>query len=290
MKKVIVIAIISLALGFSSCAKDWYETAAFYQIYPQTFFDDDGKGTGTLSGINKKLDYLKELGIDCLWLTPIFKSSFNAFGYDITDYKAIDTRYGNNETFKTLIDAVHQKGMKIIVDFVPNHCGAAHEFFQKSILKEDDYDDWFVWTDHINDEDLEKPTNWQKMFDVPGSAWTKVDGRENEFYYAKYSPNMPDFNLRNVKVLAYLQSVMEYWLDFGVDGFRVDAISHGVEKDKDSVGAYPNEPRNEEVTDPKDLEYLDHIYTQDQPELFNIIYDWRKFLNEYQEKNKGSTR
>lgn len=293
MRAVIRIAVVCLTLGFSSCAKDWYETAAFYQIYPQTFFDDSGSGSGTLSGINKKLDYLKDLGIDCLWLTPIFKSSFNAYGYDITDYKDIDARYGTNDTFKALIDAVHAKGMKIIVDFVPNHCGIAHEFFQKSVKKVEGYDDWFVWSDTINNEadsTLNKPSNWQAIGGEPGSAWTKHEIRSDEFYYAQFSPNMPDFNMRKPEVIAYLQSVMEYWLDYDLDGFRVDAISHGIEVEKDSVGKYPNEPRNPAITDKNNFDYLEHKYTQDQPELFEIIYDWRKFLNEYATAKKTSSK
>jgi alpha-glucosidase len=289
MKTVIVLTVLAIALRLTAGAKDWYETAAFYQIYPQTFFDDSGSGTGTLSGINKKLDYLKDLGIDCLWLTPIFKSSFNAYGYDITDYQDIDPRYGNKTTFKALIDAVHDKGMKIIVDFVPNHCGEAHEFFQKSINKEEDFDDWFLWSDQINDSDTGKPSNWQRIGGEPGTGWTKNEIR-NEFYYAQFSSNMPDFNLRNFKVLAYLKGVMEFWLKFDLDGFRIDAISHGIEVEKDSVGKYPNEPVNEGVTDPSDFGYLKHIHTQDQPELFAIIYAWRKFLNDFKEEHKSDTR
>jgi alpha-glucosidase len=288
MKTVPVISILSLFFVLSS-AKDWYETAAFYQIYPQTFFDDGKSGTGTFSGIHEKLDYLKDLGIDCLWLTPVFKSSFNAYGYDITDYKDLDPRYGNQTTFKALIDAVHERKMKIIVDFVPNHCGEAHEFFQKSIKKEDGYDDWFLWSNVINDPAREKPTNWQQIGGGPGTGWTKPEGRD-EFYYAQFHPNMPDFNLRNQKVVDYLKSVMDFWLNLNIDGFRIDAISHGVEADKDKGGKYPNEPVVSGVTNPEDFSYLEHKYTQDQPELFEIIYDWRKFLNDYQTKNSGDVR
>lgn len=287
--KALAIVTLFLALALSSAAKEWYETAAFYQIYPQTFMDDVGSGTGTFSGIHSKLDYLQELGIDCLWLNPIFKSSFYAFGYDITDYKDLDPRYGNMTNFKALIDAVHERKMKIIVDFVPNHCGEAHEFFQKSIKKEDGYDDWFLWSNVINDQESGKPTNWQVMGGRPGSGWTKSEAR-NEFYYAQFSPVMPDFNMRNKEVLDYLKSVMDFWLKLGIDGFRIDAISHGIEADKDSTGKYPNEPRIPEVTDPESFGYLDHIYTQDQPELFEIVYDWRKFLNEYQKNNSGDAR
>lgn len=290
MKQVVVIALIGLAVGLSVEAKEWYETAAFYQIYPQSFYDGGGgfNGTGSLNGIKAKLDYIKDLGIDCIWLTPIFQSSFNAFGYDITNYKDIDPRYGDFFDFESLIQAVHQKGMKIIVDFVPNHCGVAHDFFQKSIRKEENYTDWFLWSKEIGYEG--KPSNWQWMGGEPGSAWTKPEGRD-EFYYAQFHPNMPDFNLRNPKVLEYLQGVMKFWLDLKIDGFRVDAISHGIEVKPDNVtNIYPNEARNEAVTVPTEFGYLHHNLTQDQPELFEIIYNWRKFLNDYSAESKSEAR
>lgn len=293
MKQIVVIAFIGLAaVGLSVESKDWYETASFYQIYPISFFDGGGgfNGTGSLKGIEAKLDYIKELGIDCLWLTPIFKSSFNAFGYDITDYEDIDPRYGKKDDFVSLIKAVHSKGMKIIVDFVPNHCGVAHEFFQKSVSKDSTYDDWFLWSNVIGYED-NKPSNWQSMGGPPGSAWTKPDGRD-DFYYARFHPNMPDLNLRNPDVLTYLKSVMKFWLDLDVDGFRIDAISYGIETKPDQTGLYPNEAINTIIEDalPENIEYLYHNLTQDQPELFDLIYEWRKFLDDYSAEKKSDAR
>lgn len=290
MNQIVVIVLLGLAVSVKVEAKEWYETAAFYQIYPQSFYDGGGgyNGTGSLKGIQAKLDYLKDLGIDCLWLTPIFQSSFRAFGYDITNYEDIDPRYGGKEDFVALIKAVHAKGMKIIVDFVPNHCGIDHEFFKKSIAKDENYIDWFLWSNTLGYDD--KPSNWQWMGGEPGSAWTKQEGRD-EFYYAQFHPNMPDFNLRNTEVLKYLQSVMEFWLDVGVDGFRVDAISHGIEVKPDPItNIYPNEALSGVETDPSNFDYLHHNLTQDQPELFDIIYAWRDFLNEYATKNKGEAR
>lgn len=295
-----ILLILGLAVALSSCAKDWYETAAFYQIYPQTFFDGGGgyNGTGSLKGIEAKLDYIKDLGIDCLWLTPIFKSTFNAYGYDITDYMDIDPRYGTKEDFSQLIKAVHNKEMKIIVDFVPNHCGKAHEFFEKSESKDGQYDDWFVWTDKIGwrdeadgEEAVEKPSNWQRIGDGPGTGWTKSEKRK-EFYYGQFGPNMPDLNLRNPEVNNYLKDVMEFWLDMGIDGFRIDAISHGIEVEPDeTTKVYPNEAvREPKIDDKKDFDYLIHNLTQDQPELFEIIYDWRKFLDEYQTAKKSDVK
>ena len=296
MRQVFVIIFLAVFVGLSS-TKEWYETAAFYQIYPQSFYDDgSGKsGTGTFKGIQSKLDYLRDLGIDCLWLTPIFQSSFNSYGYDITDYKAIDPRYGSLEDFENLIKAVHEKGMKIIVDFVPNHCGVEHPFFKKSVEKDPFYKDWFVWTDKINyretvgDREVVAPTNWQSIGGEPGSAWTKSDER-NEFYYAQFNHNMPDFNLRNEEVKKYLKEVMTFWLDRELDGFRVDAISHGVEVKPDSEGKYPNEERNLNENKRNSFDYLIHSYTQDQPELFDIIYDWRQFLNSYQKEKKTNAK
>lgn len=294
MKQATVALIFGLALSLSADAKEWYETAAFYQIYPQSFFDGGGggkPGTGTLKGIEAKLDYIEDLGIDCLWLTPIFESSFQAYGYDITDYKKIDPRYGSAEDFSQLVTAVHARGMKIIVDFVPNHCGAEHEFFKKSVAKEGGFDDWFVWTNVIGNAELKKPSNWQRIGGGPGTAWTKIDGRD-DFFYAQFSPNMPDLNLRNKKVLEYLEEVMKFWLDAGVDGFRIDAISHGIEALPDADGTYADEERNPEVSDenPEDFDFLNHTLTQDQTELFDIVYDWRKFLNDYQTNKKGEAR
>lgn len=284
MKQVIIL----LGLLVVLCsAKEWYETASFYQIYPQTFYDGGGgtSGTGSLKGITKKLDYIRDLGIDCIWLTPIFQSSFEAFGYDITDYKEIDPRYGSMDDFNELVEAVHNRSMKIIVDFVPNHCGANHEFFRKSVEKNEEYKDWFVWTDKINYRDGEgvgavaKPSNWQQMGGGLGSAWTLSDDRQ-EYYYHQFGPNMPDLNLRNDKVKTYLTGVMDFWLNLGIDGFRIDAISHGFEVSPGADGNYPNEAVNPEGSfDKTDPRYLIHNYTQDQPELFELIYEWRKHLN-----------
>lgn len=284
--------IIALGLAVSvvpSEAKEWYETAAFYQIYPQSFYDGGGgfEGTGTLRGIKEKLGYIKSLGVDCLWLTPIFESTFNAYGYDITNYTGIDPRYGSFEDFKDLVKAIHDEGMKIIVDFVPNHCGKDHAFFKKSVKKEENYDDWFVWTNLTGYDG--KPSNWQRIGGEPGSAWNK-DEERNEFYYAQFSGNMPDLNLRNVKVLEYFDDVLKFWLDIDIDGFRIDAISHGIEVlPKD--GKYEDEAVNESVVDPKDFGHLIHNLTQDQPELFSdVIKRWRKLLDDYQKDKKGAAR
>lgn len=291
MKKLVLLALCAVVVSVS--AKDWWETASFYQIYPQTFLDSGvGKdGTGDFAGIEKKLDYLKNLGIDALWLTPIFESSYAAFGYDITNYEEVDTRYGSRDDFKKLVTAVHAKGMKIIVDFVPNHCGINNEFFQKFLAEEDPYKNWFIKSDRIGNPVLGKPSNWQAIGGPPGSAWNKIDGKE-EFYYAQFNGNMPDLNFREEAVRTYFEKVMTTWLDFGLDGFRIDAISHGYEAEKNGSDYYPDEPKNDDYkgTDESNFDFLQHIHTQDQPELFELVYNWRAFLDKYQADKKTEAK
>jgi alpha-glucosidase len=261
---------------------DWYKTASFYQIYPQTFLDGGGgdrEGFGTFRGIQQKIPYFKELGIDCLWLTPVFKSSYNAFGYDITDYEDIDTRYGTKDDFRSLVNAVHANGLKIIVDFVPNHCSSDHEFFRKSSQKNAQYDNWFVWADGKGDAKNDPPSNWQKIGGGLSSAWNRHANR-SEFYYAQFNDNMPDLNLREPQVQDYWKQFLRLWLDFGLDGFRIDAISHGIEF-VFANGTRPDEDIVAGVESEFSFDYLNHTYTQDQPELFELVYDWRDVLDEY---------
>lgn len=288
MKQVAILILLGLV---AVEAAKWYETAAFYQIYPQSFYDDGSgnkAGTGTLKGILSKLDHFEYLGIDALWLTPIFKSStlFSAYGYDITDYTDIDPRYGSLDDFEALIKAVHAKNMKIIVDFVPNHCGFEHEYFTKSINKEEVYKDWFVWTNETNYSNgtNDMPSNWQRIGGKPGSGW-HFDETRKEFFYSQFYHNMPDLNLRHDKVREYLQGVMKFWLDKGIDGFRIDAISHGFESEPNKeTGKYTDEVVNAAVEDPEDFGHLIHSETQDRPELFEMIYEWREFLDGFTDK------
>ena len=284
MKFLIISILVALATAESD---DWYKTASFYQIYPQTFFDGGGGnrgGYGTLKGVEAKLDYIKSLGIDCIWMTPIFETTYNSFGYDITNYEEIDARFGSKEIFKQLVDAVHAKGMKIIVDFVPNHCGYEHEFFKKSVLKDSEYENWFVWSDGKGTNKSQPPSNWQRIGKGPGSGWN-YNLKRDQWFYAVFSDHMPDLNLREPKVIAYWEKFLKLWLDFGLDGFRVDAISHGFEKVL-ANGTYPDEEINQEVSNQDDFSYLQHTNTLDQPELFDLIYNWRGIFNSY----NGSTR
>ncbi|KAG5669118.1 hypothetical protein PVAND_017014 [Polypedilum vanderplanki] len=266
---------------------DWYKTASFYQIYPQTFYDGGGgdrEGFGTFKGIQQKIPYLKELGIDCIWLTPIFKTAYRSFGYDITDYEDIETRYGTKQDFKNLIDEIHNNNMKIIVDFVPNHCSFEHEFFKKSMEKDSVYDKWFVWLEGKGENKTLPPSNWQRIGGGLSTAWNRhINGQEinrTEFFYAQFSATMPDLNLRNEQVKEYWKKFLKMWLEFGLDGFRIDAISHGIEY-FNADGTAPDEAIVEGIENENDFNYLNHTYTQDQPELFELVYDWREVLDTF---------
>ncbi|XP_070501812.1 maltase A3-like [Chironomus tepperi] len=197
-----------------------------------------------------------------------------------------DSRYGTKQDFSDLIKAIREKGMKIIVDFVPNHCGYEHKFFQAALNGNKTYDNWFVWGRGTGVNETNPPSNWQRIGGPVSSGWNRhINGVEiarKEYFYAQFYWNMPDFNFREYEVRQYFEKFLRTWLDFGLDGFRVDAISHGYEK-ATSYGSFPDEPVNEGVTDPNDFGFLDHIYTQDQPELFDLIYRWREILNEYNE-------
>lgn len=314
MEKLLKLVIFSCILSFTAAA-EWYKTASFYQIYPQTFYDDgasgrDIKGFGSLTGIEKKLEYLKSLGIDCIWLTPVFESkAFNAFGYDITNYQNIDKRYGTLDHFKHLVEEIHKNDMKIIVDFVPNHCGVDHPDFQASVKGEDNKGDWFVWA--TTDAEELKPSNWQRIGGGVGTAWNyhkdKVAEKsepattpvqqddegvdetpEFSFYYAQFNGNMPDWNLQKDEVKNYMKDVLKFWMDAGVDGFRIDAISHAYEALPDDGKTYNdyNETVNDNIVDLESFDLLNHTYTQDQPDTFKLVYEWRQFIDDYtKEKN-----
>lgn len=174
--------------------------------------------------------------------------------------------------------------MRIIVDFVPNHCGYEHEFFKKSSQNDETYKNWFVWAEGTGPNKSSPPSNWQRIGGGPTTAWNRkannVEVQRDEYFYAQFSGNMPDFNLREPKVKEYFEKFLKTWLDFGLDGFRVDAISHGFEHVL-SNGTFPDEPVRQGVSNPESFDYLDHIYTQDQPELFDLVYSWREILDKY---------
>ncbi|EDW00812.1 maltase A2 [Drosophila grimshawi] len=268
---------------------DWWENAALYQIYPRSFQDTDGDGVGDLNGITQRLAYLKEIGITATWLSPIFKSPMSDFGYDISNFKEIDQIFGTMDDFDAMMVQAKKLNLKIILDFVPNHSSDECEWFHKSVQRLDGYDDFYVWHDgRVNAEtgEREPPSNWVSVFG--GSQWTWHETRQQYFLH-QFQVKQPDLNFSNPMVREHMLDVLGFWLDRGVDGFRIDAVPHIYEL-RNADGSYPNEPLSGWNSDPNSYDYLDHIYTKDQPETVQLMYEWRDYLIKYQAEHGGETR
>lgn len=199
----------------------WWKEAVVYQIYPRSFMDSNGDGIGDLPGIISKLDYLVELGVNVLWLSPIFPSPNDDNGYDISDYQNIMAEFGTLEDFDRLLDEAHARGLKILLDLVPNHTSDEHAWFQESRSSRDNPKrDWYIWRDGKNGG---PPNNWESIFNEP--AW-RYDETTDQYCLHLFSARQPDLNWENPEVRAALYDMVRWWLDKGVDGFRIDAITH----------------------------------------------------------------
>lgn len=199
----------------------WWKELVGYQIYPKSFKDSNGDGIGDLKGIIEKLDYLKDLGIDLIWVSPFFKSPNDDNGYDISDYKDILEEFGTIEDFDDLLLETHKRGMKLIIDLVINHTSDEHPWFiEARESKDSPKRDWYIWREG---KEGQEPNNWESIF--KGSAWEKCE-KTNEYYLHLFSKKQPDLNWENKEMRKELYNMINWWLDKGIDGFRVDAISH----------------------------------------------------------------
>ena len=211
--------------------KQWWKEAVVYQIYPKSFNDTTGKGTGDLKGITNQLDYLKDLGVDVIWLTPIYQSPQHDNGYDISDYYSIDPSYGTMEDFEELLEETHQRDMRLIMDLVINHTSTDHEWFKQSASSRDnEYRDFYIWRDPVNGKE---PNNWQSKFG--GSAWN-YDEKTDQYYLHLFDKTQADLNWENEKVRQKLYEMIGFWAEKGIDGFRLDVINL-ISKDQD----FPND-------------------------------------------------
>uniref|UniRef100_A0A1I8Q5Z4 alpha-glucosidase n=1 Tax=Stomoxys calcitrans TaxID=35570 RepID=A0A1I8Q5Z4_STOCA len=272
-------------------AKDWWENGNFYQVYPRSFRDSDCDGIGDLNGVTEKLQYLKDIGFTGIWLSPIFKSPMVDFGYDISDFYAIHPEYGTLDDFKNLITRAKEVGIRVILDFVPNHTSDECEWFQKSVNRTEGYEDFYVWHNGKVDSGGQRqpPSNWKSAFRY--SAWEWNEQRQ-QYYLHQFSVKQADLNFRNPLVVAKMKEVMRYWLDMGISGFRIDALPFMFEKGPDETGNFPDEPVIDDVSlcpDPEDWCHLNHTYTQDQPESIEMVYQWRELTEQYKKDNGGGT-
>lgn len=202
--------------------RKWWKEAVAYQVYPRSFNDSNNDGIGDLPGVIEKLDYLKDLGIDVIWLSPMYQSPNDDNGYDISDYRAIMDEFGTMEDFDRLLKEVHHKGMRLILDLVVNHTSDEHPWFIESKSSKDNPKrEWYIWKDPK--EDGSEPNNWESIFN--GSAW-EFDELTNQYYFNLFSKKQPDLNWDNPEVRNAVFEMMNWWFDKGIDGFRVDAITH----------------------------------------------------------------
>ena len=220
--------------------KKWWKESVVYQIYPRSFKDSNGDGIGDLRGIIEKLDYIKELGVNVIWLCPIYKSPNDDNGYDISDYRNVMEEFGTDQDFNELLAVMHEKGLKLVMDLVVNHTSDEHQWFTRSMSSKDDpYRDYYIWKD--GKDDL-PPNNWGSFFS--GSAW-KYDKATNQYFLHLFSTKQPDLNWENKKVRTDVYDMMKFWFDKGIDGFRMDVINliskvpgllDGEKGDKDAYG------------------------------------------------------
>jgi alpha-glucosidase len=263
---------------FEGCimSHPWWRTGTIYQVYPRSFQDSNGDGVGDLDGLRRRLDYFVWLGVDAIWISPIYPSPMHDFGYDVADYCGIDPIFGSLENFDRLIAEAHAKRLKVILDFVPNHTSTAHPWFAASRRsRSDPKHDWYIWRDAAPDGG--PPNNWISHFG--GGAWTWEEG-VGQYYYHAYLPEQPDLNWRNPEVRAEMYEALRFWLRRGVDGLRVDVMWHLI---KDA--AFRDNPPNPAWTkkDPQ-IERLLQTYSTDQPEVHEVVAEMRRALDEFEDR------
>lgn len=260
----------------SFTTRSWWQSAVIYQIYPRSFRDSNGDGIGDLEGIRRGLDYVRSLGVDAIWLSPIFPSPMVDFGYDISDYCGIEPVFGDLTQFDRLIEDVHRLGMKLLLDFVPNHTSDQHPWFVQSRSSRDDPKrDWYIWRDPLPDGG--PPNNWTS--DMGGSSW-EFDPVTEQYYLHAFLREQPDLNWRNPAVREAMNDVLRFWLDRGVDGFRIDVLWHCI-KHVDLIDNPANPDFRAELGEK--FKFL-QLHSADQPEVHDVAASFRRLADEYGER------
>lgn len=280
----LIFAALASGMGNVAGVSDWWQNGNFYQIYPRSFQDSNGDGVGDLNGITSRLEYLKDLGVSAIWLSPIFKSPMKDFGYDISDYTQIHEEYGTLDDFQRLSLRCKELNIKLILDFVPNHSSDQHEWFQKSEAGDATYKDYYLWNEGkiLANGTRAPPNNWLSIF--RGSAW-KWSEKRKSYYYHQFLAEQPDLNYRNPALVENMKAILHLWLDRGVSGFRIDAVPYLFE-----VETLEDEPLSNNCKDPEDYCYLKHTLTSDVADTFDMIYQWRALTDKYTADKGGDTR
>ncbi|OLS24729.1 MAG: Oligo-1,6-glucosidase [Candidatus Heimdallarchaeota archaeon LC_3] len=264
-----------MTITFKTNSEDsWWKKGIIYQIYPRSFKDNNCDGVGDLKGIISKLDYLEWLAIDAIWLSPIFSSPMEDFGYDVSNYTEIHPLFGTLDEFDELINEAHKRNIKILLDYVINHSSDQHPWFKESRLSlSNSKKDWYIWKNPKSDGS--PPNNWISL--DQGSAWTFEKSR-NQYYLHSFLPCQPDLNWRNPEVREEMSNVLKFWMDRGVDGFRIDMISWII-KDEDFRDDPISESYNPKTNTP--YEKLEHVHSSNRPERFDILKEIRSTIDEY---------
>ena len=245
---------------------EWWRAAVIYQIYPRSWGDTDGDGVGDLRGIERHLDHLVSLGVDAVWISPFYPSPMADFGYDVADYTGVDPLFGTMDDFDSLLAAAHGRGLKLILDFVPNHSSDAHPWFVDArSSRGSPKRDWYLWRDAAPDGG--PPNNWQSSSGGPAWQWDEGTG---QYYLHKFLPEQPDLNWRNPAVREAMLDAMRFWFERGVDGFRLDVVYHCI---KDA--AFRDDPANPDfdpATDPP-FDAVVPVHSTDQPEVMELVVE-----------------
>ncbi|MEM6726948.1 MAG: alpha-amylase family glycosyl hydrolase [Pseudomonadota bacterium] len=254
---------------------EWWRGSVTYQIYPRSFMDAGGSGVGDLKGITSKLDYVASLGVDAIWLSPVFTSPMKDMGYDVADYTGIDPLFGTMADFDDMVDKAHELGLKVIIDQVISHCSDQHPHFEESRQSRDNpKSDWFIWADPKPDGVA--PTNWMSVFGGPAWTW---DTRRKQYYMHNFLSTQPDWNFHNQAVQDYLLSTMEFWLKKGVDGFRLDTVNYYFHDKllRDNPANYLD--WGPTAAKPVDMQYC--LFSKSQPENLVFLERIRALLDKY---------
>ena len=255
--------------------QEWWRSAVIYQVYPRSYQDSTGNGVGDLDGITSRLDHIAELGADCIWLSPIFASPQADMGYDVSDYLAVDPLFGDIDDFRKLIAEAHKRGLKVIVDQVLSHTSDQHEWFKQSRTSRDnDKADWYVWADPLPDGS--PPTNWHSHFGGP--AW-EFDPQRGQYYLHNFLGSQPDLNFHNPDVVDAILETCKFWLDIGLDGFRLDTVNYYFH-DQDLRSNPPAQSKPQVMaTDLYGMQ--NNIYNKTRPENIKFLERLRALTDQY---------